>query len=166
MDSSIVLYGKKIELLPCTNELWHKIFKHYSPDPMMDTSSYIYCFDSCDKGFYQKTTDETRRYFAIIHKSEPVGIIYLKNMNKRENITEFGIALTNDSVKGNGFGTEAIKLLVEYAFGVMEFEIIAADSVIRNARSQHVLEKAGFRLTHEDDVFRYYRLKKGFNSSA
>jgi len=127
---------------------------------MMDATAYIYDYRRCDDAFLKKTADETRRYFTIIHQGTVVGEIYLKHIDAKRKTTEFGIALVNDSVKGKGFGTEAIRLLIEYAFGELEIDTIFADSVLRNTRSHHVLEKSGFVYTREDDTFKYFRLDR------
>lgn len=34
---------------------------------------------------------------------------------------------------------------------------VNADAVLKNVRSQHVLEKVGFEFVREDDTFKYYR---------
>ncbi|MCL2169757.1 MAG: GNAT family N-acetyltransferase [Defluviitaleaceae bacterium] len=47
---------------------------------------------------------------------------------------------------------------MEYAFETLNLQTIKADTVLRNTRSQHVLEKIGFVYTHEDVLFKYYEL--------
>ena len=68
-----------------------------------------------------------------------------------------GIHLQNDGVKGKGYGTEAERLILQYAFEELGIAAVNAKAVLKNTRSQHVLEKVGFRYTHEDDTFKYYR---------
>lgn len=159
MDKKICLSGKKIELKPCTKEFWHEFYSNYINDPMMDETPYIYDYERVEKAYRIKTSDVSRLYFSIICKGVVVGEIYLKHINKDEASAEIGIALKNDSVKGKGLGTEAINLLVGYSFNVLGIKRIAADTVLWNTRSQHVLEKIGFIYTHEDSVFKYYMLE-------
>lgn len=156
----VLIQGEQVGLMPNTNELWHEFHRNYIVDPMMDTNPYAYDFEQIEKAYYLREQDKSRCYFIIVHDEKVIGRIYLKHMNKQEKSTEFGVALINDSVKGKGFGTEAIKLLINYAFHTLCFETILADSVLRNTRSQHVLEKIGFKYTHEDSIFKYYRLCK------
>jgi|GEM_PF-859158 len=156
----LLLHGEQVDLVFCTNALWHEIYQKYVPDEMMDTTPYQYDYDNFEKAYNAKTSDVTRQYFAILHRSEAIGLIYLKYLNFDKQITEFGVALNDDSVKGRGFGTEAIKLLIDYAFDTLALETIFADTVHQNTRSQHVLKKCGFRFTHEDETFKYYRLDK------
>ena len=39
-------------------------------------------------------------------------------------------------------------------------EHIFAESLVKNARSQHILEKLGFRYLGEEEGFKQYRLEK------
>jgi len=130
----------------------------YTPDPMADLNEYEYDFEKTEKAYDARMADATRRYFTILHNECAIGMIYLKHMNIDERITSFGVGLSNDSDKGKGLGTEAICLLIEYAFEEMGFETIVADVVLRNTRSQHVLLKLGFVYVREDDEFKYYQL--------
>ena len=71
-----------------------------------------------------------------------------------------GIHLQNDAVKGKGYGTQAERLILQYAFEELGMVAVNADAALKNTRSQHVLEKVGFRYTHEDDTFKYYRCER------
>lgn len=52
------------------------------------------------------------------------------------------------------------RLALQYAFGTLEMEAVNADTLVKNTRSQHVLEKVGFRYIREDEGYRYYRLER------
>ena len=49
---------------------------------------------------------------------------------------------------------------MQYAFEELGMTAIHADAVLKNIRSQHVLEKVGFRLVGEDETFKYYRMER------
>ena len=59
-----------------------------------------------------------------------------------------------------GYGTEAEKLAINYAFDEMVMVAVNADTVLKNIRSQHILDKIGFQFLKEEGAFRYYRLEK------
>ncbi len=46
---------------------------------------------------------------------------------------------------GHGYGTEAVRALVDYAFGEMEYESLQAGARVSNPASRRVLEKCGFQ---------------------
>ena len=64
--------------------------------------------------------------------------------------------LQNDSVKGRGYGTAAERLALKYAFDTLGMDAVNADTVIKNTRSQHVLEEKG--------DFKYYRFDRSFSA--
>ena len=68
--------------------------------------------------------------------------------------------MQNDSVKGKGYGTQAEKLAIKYAFEKLGMLAVNADAVLKNTRSQHVLEKVGFRFVKEEGIFLYYRVEQ------
>ena len=68
--------------------------------------------------------------------------------------------MQNDAVKGKDYGTQAERLAVQYAFEKLRMAVIHADAVLKNTRSQHVLEKVGFRFVGEDEMFKYYRMER------
>ncbi|WP_234121640.1 GNAT family N-acetyltransferase [Clostridium hydrogenum] len=152
--------GKSIILKPLTRELCHEIYKKYVADPMMTDETYEYSVEKVDVYFNERAKDPKRRIFAIIVNEIAIGevqIKYIDNIIKKGNL---GIHLVNDSVKGKGYGTEAEKLMIQYAFEELGLNTMYADAVLRNTRSQHIMRKLGFQYICEDEVFKYYELKK------
>ena len=47
-----------------------------------------------------------------------------------------------------------------YVFYELDIPTLYADTIRTNTRSQHVLEKVGFRLTHEDTQRKHYRIDR------
>ena len=64
------------------------------------------------------------------------------------------------SVKGMGQGTQIARLALEYAFEYLNADMVCAYTVSRNTRSQHVLEKTGFRFVDEKDGFKHNRYER------
>lgn len=87
----------------------------------------------------------------------PIGQVILKNIDEAIRSYTMSIHLQNDRVKNRGYGTQAEVLELQYAFHEMQMDTVYADTIKKNQRSQHVLEKVGFRMTHQDDGFIYYR---------
>ena len=94
--------------------------------------------------------------FAITVDNQIVGEIKLKGIDHAKGECRMGIHLQNDDVKGRGYGTQAERLILRHAFEEMGMRNVTADVALQNTRSQHVLEKVGFRYTHQDDTFKYY----------
>lgn len=54
--------------------------------------------------------------------------------------------------------------MVAYAFCQQGMVAVNADVVLKNERSQHVLEKVGFQFVRQEGIFKYYRCESVNNS--
>jgi len=151
----------RVTLVPGSETLWHDFYRAYVPDPMMDEAPWQYNFERMSEAWARKGSDPARRYFYIHAKGTLAGEIYLKHMDVARGTSNLGMALVDDRFKNRGIGTEALGLLIAYAFGTLGLRALEADTVHRNTRSRHVLEKCGFVLTGSDDIFHYFRLERG-----
>ena len=153
----------EITLAPMTRELFHTLYRGFENDPdiymnMQYYTQYAYNQEKVDGRFDSLQTPE-RVVFAVMLDGAPIGEVQLKRINRERNDCTLSIHLQNDAVKNRGFGTQAEKQAVRYAFDVLKLDAVNADAVLKNTRSQHVLEKAGFMFTREDEMFRYYRIE-------
>ncbi len=151
-----------IELRKMTRELCHELYQGWSNDASiyMDMSlfkPYVYEKGSVDRYFDAKS-DPSRLVFAIMLGEKPIGELQLKQIDREKAECTLSIHMQNDVVKGKGYGTQAERLAVKYAFDELGMRAVKADTVRKNTRSQHVLEKVGFRLVGEEGDFKYYRI--------
>ena len=148
-----------------TRELCHKLYRGFQNDPdiyhdMTKFTPFVYREAWVD-AYFDRQAAKQRIYLAILLDGEPIGEVLLKQIDREGSSCVLGIHLQNDTVKGKGYGTCAETLAVEYAFDRLGLATVYADTVRKNTRSQHVLEKVGFRFSHEDALFRYYEITKG-----
>ena len=68
--------------------------------------------------------------------------------------------MVNDLYKNRGYGTQALKRMVEYAFCNLDIEAIYAETLITNHRSNKALIKAGYKLIAQDDEMCKYICQK------
>ena len=152
-----------VYLLPMTAEMYHEYFKEYQNDMdlYLDKSTYtpyVYAEESVNR-YIQRQTDLKRKNFAIMFDGEMVGEIVIKNIVEHECAT-MSIAMKNARYKDRGFGTKAEQLAIQYVFNELDIPILYADAILTNTRSQHVLEKVGFKFIKEEGDFRYYRIER------
>lgn len=153
-----------IELRAMTRQLCHEFYREYENDTdlFMDMSkffTYQYDEEKVNK-YYDSQQRRNRIVLTIIHSGKSVGQLTLKNIDYNKKECTLSIILQNNSVKGRGIGTLAEKLALEYAFNEINMEVVNADTVIKNKRSQHVLEKVGFKLIRENEMFKYYQYSR------
>lgn len=155
--------NSEVYLLPMTAELYHEYFKEYQNDLdlYIDKNAYTpYIYDEEKVNRYiQKQIDLNRKPFAIMCSREMVGELIIKNIEEHKCAT-MGIAMKNAKYKDRGFGTKAEQLAIEYVFHELDIPVLYADSILSNTRSQHVLEKVGFRLIKEEGDFKYYCIER------
>ena len=94
-----------------------------------------------------------------MYGDEMVGELIIKNIEEHKSAT-LGISMKNANYKDRGFGTKAEQLAIAYVFNELDIPILYADSILSNRRSQHVLEKVGFRFIKEEGDFRYYSIER------
>jgi diamine N-acetyltransferase len=85
--------------------------------------------------------------FAIYTLPElrPVGIINIRDFTNPHGTAEFGITIGDPADRGQGLGTEATRLLLDYAFTVLGVHNVWLDTPAYNAGAIRAYEKAGFR---------------------
>ena len=151
-----------IYLCKMTKSLLRQFFQGFSNDPdlfsdMSRFSEYIYHEADVD-AYWERQQQLGRVHLAVMLKTEPIGEIILKDIDSGKGT--LSIHMKNDAVKNRGYGTQAEILALDYAFQDLKLQTVFADAIHKNIRSQHVLEKVGFRETHCNDQFVYYRCDK------
>ena len=153
----------EVTLKPMTDEMYHTFFKEYQNDPDLyldpkDFFEYRYEKETVE-AYIQKQHRLNRLPFAIMHGEEMIGELKLYNIQPRTCAT-LGITMKQRHFKDRGFGTKAELLAVQYVFKELDIPVLYADSIVTNTRSQHVLEKVGFRLIREDETRKHYKIER------
>jgi RimJ/RimL family protein N-acetyltransferase len=99
-------------------------------------------------------------HFAIRLKREGtlIGFAHLAMIDRRHGRCHLGIVIGDKKRWGHGFGTEACRALLRYAFHVLTLRRVAAETYSTNPRSVRMLERAGFK---REGVLRENLLKDG-----
>ena len=146
------------------SDIDQEFFRGYENDPAMyaddsEFQPYVYSDEAADRFFASKQRPG-RVELAAVMDGRPIGQVQLKNIDTEKRVCELGVTMQNDAYKGKGYGTQIIRLALKLAVDRLGMEAIYADTVLRNTRSQHVMEKTGFRYVREDGKFKYYRWEK------
>ncbi len=157
-----------IRIEPMTREQMHEMYQDFQMDPdIFDdmelfemAKNYVYNPEKTDILYDMRIAEEGSHLFAVLLDDKVIGEVGLRHYSDETKECELSVHMMNDSAKGKGYGTQAEKLAIDYAFDVLGAEAIFAESLIKNTRSQHVMEKVGFKYTGEKDGFRQYRLEK------
>lgn len=152
---------KEISLCIMTRELCHELYKGWQNDPAIYMDMALFSIYKYDKNtvdrYFESKQNPSRVLFAIMKDGKPIGELQLKQIDQENKECTLSIHMKNDAVKGYGYGTCAERLALQYAFDTLGMAAVNADTIIKNTRSQHVLEKIGFQYVREKDGFKYYR---------
>jgi RimJ/RimL family protein N-acetyltransferase len=110
--------------------------------------------------------DRSTRTFAIVVREgrRVIGSVSLMSIDDARGRAELGIAIGDKSVWGQGYGTEAVRLMADYGLTFMSLHTIYLWHVAFNERAHRAYLKAGFKLAgrlRETELFdgvRYDRI--------
>jgi RimJ/RimL family protein N-acetyltransferase len=91
-----------------------------------------------------------------------IGIISLKNINLTTKVSHIGYWI-DEEYWGMGFGTEAVCIVLSYAFSVIGLKKICAFVYPDNKGSIRVLEKNGFKIAGQ--VNEFHRISGSYRNS-
>jgi len=87
--------------------------------------------------------NDLNRRLIIEFANQPVGEMNYRT--KGEKTAEIGIKISDSNYQNKGYGSEFLKMLMEYIFVSLGYDKIILDTNLKNKRAQHVYEKLGFR---------------------
>jgi len=92
----------------------------------------------------QNETDRIHLLIVLKEEDRIIGEVALQDIDYVNRNSNIRIALFNQADFSKGFGTEALKLLLNYGFGVLNLHRIELNVFSYNARAIKAYEKLGF----------------------
>ncbi len=105
-------------------------------------------YEDIVRDFFTHAQDPTKKYFTITLKpgGEVIGRIYLSAVNRKQDSLDITRIYVADTQKrGMGYGEEAIRLILEYAFINLHMERVTIDHFSENEVARHLYHKIGFQ---------------------
>ena len=90
--------------------------------------------------------------FIILLNGEPVGSVYLRDIDLNKKEAEYGIFIGEESARGKGVGTKSAKLILKYAFEELGLEKIFLRVLKDNPGAVRSYEKAGFKKNDRTEI--------------
>lgn len=143
------IYGKKI-MLREYRESDYEHMRSWVNDPrIVGTLSDIFLYPHSEKntrGFLDLTTSREWTGFVIAHMGteEYIGQIDFVKLDNKNGWGELGIVIGNEANHGRGYGTEALELMIDFAFDQLRLHRVELVCWSFNTRGRHVYEKVGF----------------------
>lgn len=143
----MILQGKNIYLRLMTEKDTDLIVRWRNRDFVR--KNFIYQKPFTAEGHLQwiETMIKTGRVvqFIICTKEEkPVGSVYLRDIDEVHHKAEYGIFIGEEEALSRGYGTEAAKLMIGYAFEELKLHKLMLRVLAGNERAKKSYENAGF----------------------
>ena len=98
--------------------------------------------------FINYSQDSTKEMYTIILKpyDKPIGRILLSRIDREEDSIDLSrIYIADEENRGKGYGEEAIRMILEYAFINLHMERVTIDHFSANERAAFLYHKIGFQ---------------------
>lgn len=144
-----MIEGKKIKLIAPRKEFIPK-FLQWLNDPEILQFLLIYrplSLEQEEEWFKNAMKAENQIYFSIIEKEGErlIGNISI-SIEWKNRIGSLGIIIGEKSAWNKGYGTEAMKLLVNYGFEELNLNRMELEVFSSNPRAKRCYEKSGFKV--------------------
>ncbi len=97
--------------------------------------------------FDRALADEGRVWWTVYETTawRPIGHANLRDIDHMHSTAEFGITIGDPADRGKGYGTEAVRLLLDYAFTALGLNNVLLDTYEYNRAGLRAYEKVGFK---------------------
>lgn len=97
--------------------------------------------------WYDEIVASDTRIFTIYERAtwRPLGTTDLRDIDHRNRSASFGVLIGEPGDRGKGYGTEATRLMLDYAFTALGLHNVLLHVYAYNLAGQRAYEKAGFK---------------------
>jgi len=147
----------RVYLVPLEDEHIYR-YMSFSDDPELITTMGWRPFGSDERERFIKFTQvltlpnlvsvkATVSSIISVANDKAIGYVSIKGIDEIEARAEIGIAIMEREYRGQGYGTEALKQAVDYAFNTLGLNLLGLTVFLSNQRAIRAYEKTGFRKT-------------------
>ncbi len=142
------LVGERIYLSPRNNEeieQFTKWLNDFETTDYLGRSANIVTLEA-EKKYFEENNDKNYNFFIItLENDKLIGTIGLENYDSINRTATLGIFIGDKEYRSQGYGTEAIKLILDYGFNYLNLNNIKLDLMSFNNRALKCYQKCGFK---------------------
>ena len=147
-----MLVGEKVVLRPVRrSDIEHFLKWFNDPEVIQYLKMYLPMTEMAEEKFIEElgTTGMVTRVIFVIEATDgknnkPIGNIALGNIHPKDHHAVFGIAIGEKDYWGQGYGTEAARLIIRYGFDQLNLHRINSSAISFNERSIKLHKRVGF----------------------
>ena len=142
------LIGERIYLSPRSTDD-AEIFTEWMND--FETTDYIGRSGALmslegEKQFLEQNNNEEASFVIVtLDNDKMIGTVSLENINHIHRTATLGIFIGDKDFRNTGYGTEAIRLILDYGFNYLNLNNIRLSVIEFNERAQKCYKKCGFK---------------------
>jgi RimJ/RimL family protein N-acetyltransferase len=144
-EEAEVLQGESITLRPPRESDVDAVYS-WDRDPELAAwngrSPISISLSAARRDYLSRWEDPGVKTFIIEARGEPIGMVTLYDF--RRDGCELGIKIGPGNLRGRGYATEVVALLLDYVFDTLGLETVRGSTLAHNDRMQRVFEKNGF----------------------
>jgi RimJ/RimL family protein N-acetyltransferase len=150
VDEPVVnIVGERVSLGPLRRDLvgeYQRWFNDVSTSATLGLS-WPTTFEEELATFERRVGSSSEVYFTVYERetARPIGIAYLYEVDARHRRGSFGVTIGALECRGKGYGTEATRLTLDYAFNSYGLNNVMLTVYEFNGGGIRAYEKAGFR---------------------
>jgi RimJ/RimL family protein N-acetyltransferase len=141
------MQGKLIYLIPAKVEDAEKMLKAMRPEATQNLSFFEEKPDLVRQMKYleRMTESQNDHLFCVMANGRLVGTVGLHECDYFNRNARIGTLIFNPDTRGRGYGTKAIRLVIEYAFKKLDLRKVYVNLLADNQRRQSYFQRLGFR---------------------
>ena len=145
----VMIRGEKVGLGPIRRDLiatYQRWFNELQVTRTLDLPIRPVTFED-ESSWFERVATGATVVFTIYElvTMRPIGNLDLRNIDYYNGIAEYGIAIGEVDAWGKGYGTEATRLMLAYAFDVLGLYNVQLAVYTNNLRGLRAYERAGFK---------------------
>ncbi|MDR1693199.1 MAG: GNAT family N-acetyltransferase [Oscillospiraceae bacterium] len=162
----IELHGEDIYLAALERQDCKKICEdnEYDFDNPAETTLFGWSVENSDEWFEETQrllkSDVNIRLGVFLNDRTVIGDVALQSIDRANRSCSLGLGIAKIGNRGKGYGTQALRLILDYGFFNQGFERIVANTTEINLPAQKVLKKLGFVLEGRERKALYFRGQK------
>lgn len=142
------LVGDRIYLSPRNSddvEIFTEWLNDFKTTDYLGRSSIVTTLDDEKKYLEENATAEASFVIVTINENKMIGTVSLESINHINRCATLGIFIGDKEFRNKGYGTETIKLILEYGFKYLNLKNIKLDLMEFNERALNCYKKCGFK---------------------
>ena len=142
------LIGDRIYLSPRNNEDIEKFtewLNDFETTDYIGRSAYIMTLEG-EKQYLEENLNKNYNFFIItLNEDKLIGTVGLEHYDSINRTATLGIFIGDKDYRNEGYGTEAIKMVLDYGFNYLNLNNIKLDLMSFNERALKCYTKCGFK---------------------